>query len=51
MYTGYLNIDDLIGKPYVDGSIGPDSYDCYTLAQEIFYRLSLGFGHPHKHFI
>lgn len=46
MHTGYLNVDDLIGKPYEDGSTGPDSYDCYTLAQEIFCRLDWNLDIP-----
>jgi len=29
---------DLLGKPFVDGGRGPDSYDCYGLATEIFRR-------------
>lgn len=30
--------DDLIGKPFTDGGRGPDTYDCYGLASEIFRR-------------
>lgn len=40
MHPDVITVDDLIGKQYQDGAIGPNSYDCYTLAQEIFYRLN-----------
>jgi cell wall-associated NlpC family hydrolase len=30
--------DDLIGKPFQDGGRGPDGYDCWGLAKEIFRR-------------
>jgi cell wall-associated NlpC family hydrolase len=29
---------DLIGKPFVDGARGPDSYDCFGLLLEVFRR-------------
>ncbi len=29
---------DLLGKPFKDGGRGPDAYDCYGLAQEVFRR-------------
>lgn len=29
---------DLLGTPYVRGARGPDSYDCYGLAREMFRR-------------
>jgi len=29
---------DLLGKPYVRGARGPDAYDCYGLAKEMFAR-------------
>ena len=31
--------DDLIGKPYLEGAVGPDHYDCYGLTMEVFKRL------------
>ncbi len=29
---------DLLGKLFVNGGRGPDAYDCYGLAQEVFRR-------------
>jgi cell wall-associated NlpC family hydrolase len=29
---------DLLGVPYVRGARGPDAYDCYGLAKEMFRR-------------
>ena len=29
---------DLIGKPFLAGGRGPDGYDCYGLAKEIYKR-------------
>lgn len=34
-----FNCSDLIGKPFKYGGRGPDEYDCYGLAKEIFNRL------------
>ena len=31
-------ITDLIGKPFKDGGRGPDSFDCWGLAIEVFRR-------------
>jgi len=31
-------IADLIGKPFVDGGRGPDGYDCWGLASEVYRR-------------
>jgi len=31
--------DDLIGKPYELGGVGPESYDCFGLALEVLTRL------------
>ena len=36
-----MQIDDLIGKPFVDGGRGPDDYDCYGLAIEMFRRAGI----------
>lgn len=36
-----MQIDDLIGKPFVDGGRGPDEYDCYGLAMELFRRAGI----------
>lgn len=33
-----FRIDDLIGAPFRDGGRGPDAYDCWGLAKEIFTR-------------
>lgn len=33
-----LAVDDLIGIPFVDGGRGPDAYDCWGLALEVFRR-------------
>lgn len=33
-----VRTDDLIGKPFVDGGRGPDSFDCWGLASEVFRR-------------
>lgn len=30
--------NDLIGKPFSNGGRGPDAYDCYGLAVEVFRR-------------
>ena len=30
--------DDLIGKPFQLGGRGPDSFDCYGLVREAYYR-------------
>ena len=29
---------DLVGKPFRDGGRGPDAYDCWGLAKEVFTR-------------
>jgi cell wall-associated NlpC family hydrolase len=34
-----LNLDDLIGAPFVDGGTGP-GYDCWHLAMEVWRRLT-----------
>lgn len=36
--------DDLIGKPYGTGGVGPDFYDCWGLAAEVFRRLGIDIG-------
>jgi cell wall-associated NlpC family hydrolase len=36
-----LRIDDLLGKPFQDGGRGPDSYDCWGLAVEVFRRYGM----------
>jgi cell wall-associated NlpC family hydrolase len=33
-----MQIDDLIGKPFIDGGRGPGGYDCYGLVMEVFRR-------------
>ncbi len=35
------HLDDLIGKPFVDGGRGPDFYDCWGLASEVFRRFGI----------
>jgi cell wall-associated NlpC family hydrolase len=32
---------DLIGKPFADGGRGPDTYDCWGLACEVFRRYGI----------
>lgn len=39
-----INIDDLVGKPYITNGRGPNGYDCYGLAIEVEKR----FGHTWK---
>ncbi len=34
-------ISDLIGKPFKDGARGPDAYDCWGLAVEVFRRFGV----------
>ncbi len=34
-------IFDLIGKPFVEGGKGPDGYDCWGLAVEVFRRCGI----------
>lgn len=36
-----VKLVDLIGKPYKDEGRGPDSYDCYGLAIEVFRRCGI----------
>ena len=36
-----LPIADLIGKPYIDGADGPEGYDCWSLAREVFRRAGI----------
>ena len=31
-------LDDLIGKPFCDGGRGPEGYDCWGLAAEVYKR-------------
>jgi cell wall-associated NlpC family hydrolase len=33
-----MRVTDLIGVPFVDGGRGPDGYDCWGLAREVFRR-------------
>ena len=35
------NFDDLIGAPFVDGGRGPDEYDCWGLAKEVYRRFGI----------
>lgn len=35
------DLTDLIGKPFKDGGRGPDSYDCYGLAKEVYHRYGI----------
>lgn len=32
---------DLLGKPFVDGGRGPEAFDCYGLATEVFGRYGI----------
>jgi cell wall-associated NlpC family hydrolase len=36
--SGAESVNDLIGKPYRLGAIGPDAYDCWSLAAEVAKR-------------
>ncbi len=36
-----LNYTDLLGKPFVNGGRGPEEYDCYGLATEVFRRFGV----------
>lgn len=33
-----IGVGDLVGLPYMDGGRGPDCYDCYGLAMEVYRR-------------
>jgi cell wall-associated NlpC family hydrolase len=35
------NLADLIGKPFKSGGRGPDEYDCFGLAKEVFRRYGI----------
>jgi cell wall-associated NlpC family hydrolase len=35
----FVLLDDLIGKPFEHGAVGPNSFDCYGLSQEVYKRL------------
>jgi len=43
-----MNINDYIGKPYLVGARGPDSYDCWGLVCAI-YKEGLGVDLPDWH--
>jgi cell wall-associated NlpC family hydrolase len=36
-----MNYSDLLGKPFLYGGRGPDAYDCYGLAVELYKREGL----------
>lgn len=36
-----LETTDLLGKPFVDGGRGPNEFDCYGLAMEIWRRAGI----------
>lgn len=36
-----IDVNDLIGKPYIDGGRGIDGYDCYGLAIEVYNRFGI----------
>jgi cell wall-associated NlpC family hydrolase len=36
-----FDYSDLIGKPFANHGRGPDSYDCYGLAKEVFRRCGI----------
>jgi cell wall-associated NlpC family hydrolase len=36
-----INLADLIGKPFADGGRGPDAFDCWGLAQEVYRRFGV----------
>lgn len=37
--------DDLIGKPYELGGMGPETYDCFGLASEVLQRMGFPIDH------
>ena len=39
MSDAVLDYKDLLGKPFAENGIGPDSYDCRGLAIECYHRL------------
>ncbi len=41
--VGYMShsFTDLLGKPFVNGGRGPEEYDCYGLATDIFHRFGI----------
>ncbi|AZO96083.1 NlpC/P60 family protein [Halocella sp. SP3-1] len=36
-----VNFADLLGKPFVNEGRGPEEYDCYGLAREVFGRFGI----------
>jgi probable lipoprotein NlpC len=42
-----MRIDDLIGKPFVDGGRGPGGYDCYGVVKEVFRRAGIDLPEYH----
>ncbi|WP_205739264.1 NlpC/P60 family protein [Halocella sp. SP3-1] len=36
-----ISFVDLLGKPFVNGGRGPDNFDCYGLATEVFSRFGV----------
>ena len=42
------DFSDLIGKPYLDGGLGPDSFDCFGLVRWVWHK-ALGICLPEKH--
>lgn len=36
-----MTVDDLLGKPYMEGGRGPDSYDCYGVVIEVARRMGI----------
>jgi len=40
-YPYIVNIDDMIGKPFVWGGRGPDSYDCGGVVNEVLNRIGI----------
>ena len=36
-----VDLSDLVGRPFSDGPDGPDGYNCWTLAMEVFHRYGI----------
>lgn len=48
MQSATVDLSDLIGKPFEYGARGPDKFDCYGLATEVWRRM--GIALPEKHY-
>lgn len=37
-----IHLEDLLGKPFINGGRGPNGYDCWGLVCEVFRRYGIG---------